>query len=262
VQNFLKIADAVREASQTAKMKQKEVGRSYKEDGSVVTEVDIQTDRFLSKVISDEFPEANVVSEEFPSDFVAGRELTFAVDPIDGTDSYSQGMPAWCVAVGILDSTLEPIGGIIAAPRWGADTEKGIFISDLPGEELYTEGIPKLPRGNIIPEGSQLMIGSKVHRRYDFSTYPGKIRNFGSTVLHAISPLVHSMVEGALIPRCYIWDIAAAHSIIRRFGLDLEYLNGSPIRYETMVHRQLSEHYIICGSTKSIENIKNHIDSP
>ncbi len=259
MQDFSRIEQAVREAGRTARQKQKEAGIAYKNDGSVVTEVDLQTEKYLAQVIAGEFPDANIVSEEFPSKFQAGRRFTFTIDPIDGTDSYSQGIPGWCVAVGILDSNLQPIGGIVAAPRWGSDPDDGIFISAVPDEEVKAFGIllPSGPDGTH--GGSQLLVGSKVHRRYDFSAYPGKIRSFGSSILHVISPLLHSSIEGALIPPCYIWDIAAAHGIISRRGLGLEYMNGSPIRYETMVHRQLAEHHMISGSEKSIRNIKSHI---
>lgn len=259
MQDFSRIENAVIEAGRTARQKQKEAGIAYKNDGSVVTEVDLHTEKHLAKVIAEEFPDANIVSEEFPSRFQSGRQFTFTIDPIDGTDSYSQGIPGWCVAVGILDSTLQPIGGIVAAPRWGSDPDGGIFISAVPDEEIKAPGItlPAVPDGTH--GGSQLLVGSKVHRRYDFSAYPGKVRSFGSSILHVISPLLHSSIEGALIPPCYIWDIAAAHGIISRYGLTLEYINGSPIRYETMVHRQLAEHYMISGSEKSIRNIKSHI---
>jgi myo-inositol-1(or 4)-monophosphatase len=259
VQDFSRIEQAVLEAGRAARQKQKEAGIAYKNDGSVVTEVDLQTEKLLAKVIAEEFPNANIVSEEFPSKFQSGRPFTFTIDPIDGTDSYSQGIPGWCVAVGILDSSLQPIGGIVSAPRWGTDPDGGIFISAIPDKEVEAMGIRPLSVPDGIGGGSQLLVGSKVHRRYDFSAYPGKVRSFGSSILHVISPLLHSSIEGALIPPCYIWDIAAAHGIISRYGIRLEYINGSPIRYETMVHRQLAEHYMLSGSEKSIRNIKSHI---
>jgi len=259
MQDFSKIEQAVLEAGNKARRRQKEIGFSFKQDGSVVTEVDLETERFLTRVVSGEFPGANIVSEEYPSDFQADREITFTIDPIDGTDSFSQGMPAWCIAVGILDSTLTPVGGIIMAPRWGVDPDQGIFISAIPGREVSTSGVNIAADQPSHTGASHLMIGSKVHRRYDLSSYPGKLRSFGSSVLHVISPLVHSAVEGALIPPCYIWDIAAAHGVIQRYGLSLEYMNGSPVLYRTMVHRQIAEHHIVCGNRRTIQSIRKHI---
>jgi len=258
VHDFSAIEEAVSRAGLSARNRQKELEISIKKDGSVLTQVDLATEKLLTRVIRSEFPEANIVSEEYPSEFRSGRELTFTIDPIDGTDSYSQGMPGWCVAVGILDSSLEPVGGIIAAPRWGVDADRGVFVSALPGGDVKIRGAVLNSSEKVSGAGNQLLVGSKVHRRYDISRYPGKIRSFGSSVLHILSPLIHSAIEGALIPPAYIWDIAAAHGLIRRYGLILEYMNGSPIRYQTMVHRQLAAHHMVCGTESVIRTIRKH----
>jgi len=246
--DFTHIELAVREAGQKARERQREVTRKYKADGSVLTEVDLETEEFLTRVIREEFPEANIVSEEYPIEFYAGRDYTFTIDPIDGTDSYSQGMPGWCVGVGILDNCLQPVGSIVSAPRWGCDADKGVFLGLVPGGEPTVEGFDLEKNENTRSDGRQLMVGSKTHRRFDYRNYPGKIRNLGSTILHLVSPLIHSAVEGALLPPCYIWDIAAAHAALSHFNMELQYTNGSPIDYSTMVHRQPATHHMICGS--------------
>lgn len=103
------------------------------------------------------------------------------------------------------------------------------------------------------------MVGSKVHRKYDYSTFPGKIRSIGSSILHIISPLIHPVVLGAFIPPAYIWDIAAAHGIVRQQSFVLEYMNGNPVQYATLVHRQTAAHHMVCGPPQNIENVKKHL---
>jgi fructose-1,6-bisphosphatase/inositol monophosphatase family enzyme len=259
VHNFERIETEVFKAGQTARRQQKEVVRSYKADGSVLTEVDLAIEKQLTSVIKTEFPDVNIVSEEFPTEFRSGREFTFTIDPIDGTDTFSQGMPGWCVAVGILDKELEPIGGIISAPRWGSDPDNGVFIRVLPGEPLRIDGLPTHSSADDHVDGSQLMVGSKVHRKYDFSTFPGKVRSIGSSILHIISPLIHPVVLGAFIPPAFIWDIAAAHGIIKSQSFILEYVNGTPVQYATMVHRQTAAHHMVCGTKSSIASIRKHL---
>ena len=257
--SFERIETEVFKSGQTARRQQKEVVRSYKEDGSVLTEVDLAIEKQLTTVIKSEFPDANIVSEEYPTEFRSGRDFTFTIDPIDGTDTFSQGMPGWGVAVGILDSELEPIGGIVAAPRWGSDPDSGLFLRVLPGGTLKMDGMPIHTKSGNKIDGSQLMVGSKVHRKYDFSTFPGKVRSIGSSILHIISPLIHPIVLGAFIPPAYIWDIAAAHGILRQQSFVLEYMNGNPVQYATLVHRQTAAHHMVCGTTQNIENIKKHL---
>ena len=74
------------------------VERSYKQDGSVLTEIDRRVEDYLFGEISRLYPDANVVTEETARSFDPDRPYTFAVDPIDGTDVFSQGScsrPGW-----------------------------------------------------------------------------------------------------------------------------------------------------------------------
>jgi myo-inositol-1(or 4)-monophosphatase len=259
VDSFQPIEEAVRAAGRKAAARQHEAVRGTKEDGSVLTEIDVELDRSLAGVIGTQFPEANIIAEEHAAPFLAEREWTFTIDPIDGTDSYSQGMAGWCVAVGVLDRQLTPAGGIVFAPHWGSTAEGGLFLSALPGREgLTVEGVPSHTLEADPGEGSQLMIGSKAHRRYDFSSFPGKIRSIGSTILHVLAPLIHPAVYGAFLPPCHIWDVVPAHGIVRGRGIRLEYYNGESLSYTTMVHRQPAAHHIIVGSTEGISEIRSH----
>lgn len=253
---FSELAAFVMKAGDYAAEKQHTVVRTFKPDGSVLTETDLEVDRMITGAVERLFSDVNVVTEEYPGTFLPGRKWTFAVDPIDGTDSYSQGMPGWCVAVGILNEHLEPAGGIVYAPRWGADRDRGVLLTALPGEDLLLnrETVVDLP-----PEqerGRQLMISSKLHRKFDLSRYPGKIRSIGSTILHLIAPVIHPGVSGALLAPCYIWDMAAAHGIIARRGLEVSYFGGEPVDYSVMVHRQKAAGHIIAGTPESLAELR------
>ncbi|MBN1579777.1 MAG: hypothetical protein JXA89_03680, partial [Anaerolineae bacterium] len=91
--------------------------RGYKGDGSVITKTDKQVEDDLFERISRLYPGANILTEETSRFFNPHKPYTFAIDPIDGTDVYSQGMAGWAISVGLLDRDLEPIAGIVFAPR-------------------------------------------------------------------------------------------------------------------------------------------------
>lgn len=238
---FIELEEEVKKAGKRAALLQRNVLRDYKHDGSVLTEADLEINKTLSGTIQHLFPEANIIAEEQETPFVSGREWTFTLDPIDGTDAYSQGLPGWCVAVGIHNSELEPVGGIISAPRWGIDPQLGLYISRVPGSE--DPGPNEIPNaGESGGRATSLMIGSKVHKRYDFSSYPGKIRSIGSSILHALSTFIYSDVAAAVLTPLYIWDLSAAHGIFRNRGVEALFSDGSKAHYETMVHRQRSPH--------------------
>lgn len=253
---FENLIREVVKAGDFAAEQQHMVTRSFKPDGSVLTKIDTHLDALLTKAIEELFPGNRIVSEENPIDLAEKTEWTFTLDPIDGTDSYSQGMPGWCVAVGILDKEMEPAGAVIYAPAWGK--KGGSLLTLLPGRELYINGSPYiLPLPQKEEKVSfQLMAGSKIHRHFEYRQFKGKIRTTGSGVLNIIGMLLHNAVEGAVITPCYIWDLTAAHAVIKNAGFGLYYLNGKKIDYNYLAERNKAEDYIIAGTSKTLGMIK------
>jgi myo-inositol-1(or 4)-monophosphatase len=226
----------VQEAAQMALTAQNEMryrDRTYKDDGSVLTETDPQIESYLAGQIERLYPQANILGEEQIWEFDPARALTFAIDPIDGTDVYSQGMPGWCVSLGLLDRELRPIAGILCAPRWDillfADIDKPATLNGCAISSPPIQAKPLSAKTNV-------MAYSRTHREVDWSSFPGKIRSVGSAALHLVSPLIYRGVYAAVEGRgAHIWDIAGAHAILRSHSLDVRYLDGTPLDYSTMV---------------------------
>lgn len=252
----------VRKAGELAAERQGTVLRSFKADGSVLTEVDREVDTFLRDSIISLFPGSGVVTEEHsPADTgePAGPEsssFVFAVDPIDGTDCFSQGMPGWCVSVGVLDEERRPAAGILYAPSWGPDPPGGSFLfADLGARALLNDEEISPLEGKR-PGAPQVFAGSSIHRRFRFDTFPGKVRSAGSTVIHIIAPLIHRVVVGTIFSPNYIWDILGAHAVVRSCGLEMEYLDGRPIDYRRLVGRERAEGVIVAGTKEGVELIR------
>jgi len=256
-----KLLPAVLAAGDKAKAGQKGIARTYKRDGSVLTHIDTELNAFLCKNIHENFPDANIISEEDTAVFRAGREYTFTVDPIDGTESYSQGQPGWCIAIGLLDKDLEPVGGIIYAPRWSTSSSCETLVVSEPGGLPTVNGEAISPDMNYAsdPEKSQVMISSSLHKSIDMSKYPGKLKNSGCAVLNLLSIATYPNVICALATPLHIWDIAASHSVLKALGLDLEYYNNDSIQYEYLLDGELTHELILAGSSKSIQTTKNFL---
>ncbi len=224
------------------------VSRDVKHDGSVVTHVDKKLNDYLSEAITRLYPEANLVTEESDSFYDPEKEYSFAVDPIDGTDPFSQGMPSWCVSVGLLKGGV-PVAGIVYAPAWGI---KGgtLIVSDLDGSVEVNGKTVEFSDEEPDSEGFQAMAGSKVFKTFDLTAFPGKVRAAGAAVISLIAPVIHSNIKVSVIPGCHIWDIAAAHAIVRNFGLRTEYINGDEIDYIPLLKREFTADFIISGFSK------------
>ncbi len=261
---FNNLVRDVMAAGKYAATQQNKISRGIKKDGSILTKTDTELDRLITDKIKEYFPLSVIISEEnpLPLQNTANGEWIFTIDPIDGTDSYSQGMPGWCLAVGILNSEFEPVGAIVFAPRWGTESEGGNLLTLFPGGNIKLNGkdldIDALDFKGKSHERNQIMIGSGLHRFFDCSSYSSKLRVSGSAILNIAATLLHSDVKGSIITPCYIWDVAAAHALIRKAGLDLEYYSGWKIDYKALANRSKAPDHFISGTAETLEHIRKH----
>lgn len=224
------LADEIEKAGRLAERMQKDVHRSFKTDGSVLTEADTMISRLITGKIHELFPEAAIISEEEAVSSSRDAEWVFILDPIDGTDVYSQGLPTFAVSLGVLDKDRNPVGAYISAPRFGLGGGAMNIRMD-PGKAPLMNGEIINVHGNK-DEIHQITIGSKGPKEFDFSSFNGKIRVLGSTIIHILSVAVIPTIEGTVVQKCYAWDIASSHAVLKSVGMDLEDENGKPFTYD------------------------------
>jgi len=213
----------------------------------------LRVESYLIQQIGEAYPQANLVAEEKVRDFDPEKEYTFAIDPIDGTDVFSQGMSGWCVSIGLLNKSLVPVAGIIFAPRLDL-----LVFADI-GQKATLNGteieVPVTPAP--VARRSNIMVSSRIHQQIDLGGYPGKIRSAGSGALHLIFPLIYPGVHGAIqSPIVHIWDIAAAHAINLSLGQDLEYLGGGQVNYSTMTNGSSVSDFLLAGTKDRIDQLR------
>lgn len=252
-------------AGKYAAAQQNKISRGIKKDGSILTKTDTELDKLISDKIKEHFPDSVIISEEnpLPSQVTGNSKWIFTLDPIDGTDSYSQGMPGWCLALGILNSSFEPVGAIIYAPRWGTEEDGGNLLTLIPGGSIKINGrdidISAMDLDEQSITRNQVMIGSGIHKYFDFGLFKNKLRVSGSAILNIVGTLLHSDIKGSLITPCFIWDVAAAHALIKGAGLDMEYYSCGKIDYKALADRSQASDYFVSGSENAREYIRNKI---
>lgn len=220
--------------------------RQIKSDDSVVTAIDHEVEEYLRGEISKAHPGANVLGEESDTPYEAANGYTFAVDPIDGTDSFSQGMPGWTISVGVLNQKIEPVAGIVYAPAWDA-----LFFADVNEAATYNE----LPMEAVTsPEQmgrrTNLLVDSRIHLLVHLENYPGKLRSLGSTALHICGFLTYGAVVGAVSRGARLWDLAGAHAITASLGYSIEYFEGGEVVYDRMIEGKAASDMVIAGTTE------------
>lgn len=259
---FQDLVEAVIRCGDLAETLQGGIDRDRKDDGSVITEADHRVNDLLIETLQRLYPGAGIISEESEaSGKPAGEDHIFVIDPIDGTDAYSQGLPGWCIALAMLDTGYTPVGGIIYAPRWGSRGDRKTLLILEPGERATCNGEPlqSLPRENPEPKRSQIMVSSRTHRKLNLSAFPGKIRTVGSAILHLVSPLLYDGIIASVQTSCYIWDIAAAYAFLEKTGYRLEYLSGGTPDYFSLANRIQTGDFLLSGSKEGIGTLRSYI---
>ena len=81
----------------------------------VVTKVDKACEDYLLTEIARLYPTHSVLGEETGQHLHADSDWAWVVNPLDGTNSYSQGLPVFCVSIGVTYKG-EGVVGVVYAP--------------------------------------------------------------------------------------------------------------------------------------------------
>ena len=197
---------------------QTQLTRSHKGDHSPVTEADKTIEQFIIGKIEKAYDshQFGIIAEESGGDWL-GKEFVWAIDPIDGTRVFIDGLPLWCISIGLLRHG-EPYRGVVYLP-----------VLD---EIYYTndEGIPfwnnRPLRGMIRTtwdRDSFICVPSGAHRYFNIDFR--RLRALGAIATHHIY-VTRGAAVAALHRKAKIWDLAGAHAILTAAGGVASYLDG------------------------------------
>ncbi len=192
-----------------------------KTPGNLVSEADLEVDRFLKRELRRLLPSAAWLSEETADDKArTASGLIWLVDPIDGTRDFVRGRTGWTVSVALV-SAGRPLIGMLAAPargeEWIAVAGQGAALNDAPirastrtefaGARVPTHGLPQ--------EDADLVAVEQ----------PNSIALRIAMVAADRADLVATLRWG------FEWDIAAATLIAREAGAEVSDAFGRPLAY-------------------------------
>lgn len=193
----------------------------------LVTEYDTKGEALIIDRLSKEAPGIPIVGEEGGGE--AG-ELTFYVDPIDGTTNYAHGHPFWCVSIGVLDKTGAPIAGAVVAPALHTE-----WVASIGSKALRNGEICEVSRAPTIEE-SLLTTG------FPYDRHTSRDNNFAHFI--ALKKRAHGVRRGgsAALDICFVadgtyegywerklkaWDIAAAAAVLESAGGKITDFDGA-----------------------------------
>ena len=194
----------------------KVVGKE-KEDGSVVTIADQQADAQIREAIQTHFPHHGILTEEAQEAIFRGTEWCWVVDPIDGTNNFTCGIPLWGISLGLLFQG-SPLFGYLHFPALhqsyhGFDDPVGTL--QVPSG-VFCNGKPMEPRPQNLGNNELFTCCSR-SLQWVKTGLPYKVRMFGSSVYEAVC-VATGQTLGAVTATSKIWDIAGAYPLVQATG--------------------------------------------
>jgi myo-inositol-1(or 4)-monophosphatase len=98
---------------------------SKKAEDELFTEYDVGSEELVRKALARHTPEIPVVGEEQGGE--AGEDLTWYIDPIDGTVNFIAGHPWFAVSLGLVQRGY-PVAGAVVAPALGLSWSASVGI--------------------------------------------------------------------------------------------------------------------------------------
>ena len=202
------------------------------ERGDPLTAADEAADRALREMLP--VKREGWLSEESIDDPVRlGCRRVWVVDPIDGTREFVDGIPEWCISVGLVEDGLPVAGGI-----YNPATDELVIGSletgvEYQGRPSSVTGLPDLDGATILASRSEI-------RRGEWSGLdeaPCEVRPCGS-VAFKMALVAAGQADGTwtLVPK-HEWDVAAGTALVRAAGGSVIHADGTEPAFNQPVPR-------------------------
>jgi myo-inositol-1(or 4)-monophosphatase len=219
----------------------------HKSRRDVVTDVDVRSEELLISEIQRRFPNDGILAEESGRHAGAGgdgrmahdgdvaqdadaandpnRGRTWVIDPLDGTVNYANGIPFYCVSIGLVADGHPVVGVVFDPARDDLYAASADGPAELDGTEVHASTKESL--GDYVV--SMAIIGrGGIWRERRIARQVRISRRMGSSALalaYVASGRFDAMVQNGGLS---VWDVAAAGLIAERAGATVSDLAGGP----------------------------------
>lgn len=221
----------------------------YKADDSFVTQADLEIEKLLAAKIRAAFPDDGLVGEE-GNRSQTDQERLWAIDPIDGTTSFVQGIPGWGSCIGLLDKG-RPVFGLFYMPL----LDDATYTEGSEGVYCNRRDIRGAVRTGWENKGF-LAVTARSHHNFEIKVrYTRTMGSAGSGLIYT----ARGSATAAFVPEAHLWDLVAGAAIINRAGGELRYLSGRPIDYLELLDGRLAPEPIIAGHPRILDELAPRI---
>ena len=183
----------------------------------LVTNLDLEIERFLINEIKREYPNFDIVSEEYNTNGKV-TENCFIIDPIDGTINFANNLPLWAIQVACVKNG-KTIASVISMPRinefyWADET--GAYLND---RKISVNEVP-IKNALYAIDGSNNLPAMQRMRKYSSNR-----RNFGGVCV-SMSFVASGRIHGAVFRSDKPWDYEPGLYLCKMAGACIKSIDG------------------------------------
>lgn len=186
-------------------------------ESDLVTNLDLEIEKFLISEIKKEYPNFGIVSEEYNTN----NQITdncFIIDPIDGTINFANNLPLWGIQIACVKDS-KTIASVISLPRinefYYAD-ETGAYLND---EKININEVPIKNTLYSIDGNNNLPCMQRMRK------YSSNRRNFGGVCV-SMAFVASGRIHGAVFRSNKPWDYEPGLFICKMAGASVKSIDG------------------------------------
>jgi myo-inositol-1(or 4)-monophosphatase len=225
------------------------VARTKTDHSNIVTAADVESERLIVAGLRTRFPDHSIIAEESGVD-VRASELTWVIDPLDGTSNFAAGIPWFGVLIAQLERG-EPRLAVLHLPAsdelYVAERGRGAFRNGRPiavarglalRDVLWAYGVDT--GGDDATQRTRLSV---------LRALISSVRNVRTTnSLLDAAFTADGRIGGMLNFSTRLWDIAAPSLIVREAGGNYTDLDGTPLRFDVSADACRREYAVLAGA--------------
>lgn len=196
------------------------------------TEYDVRSEELVRRILTERSPGLAIVGEESGGE--PGADLTWYIDPIDGTINFIAGHPFFAVSVGLMRGN-QPLAGAVYAPvlnwEWVGSVAHGTRKNGAPCEVSDAAALGDVVMVTSYPTRSGVNGVNDAQRARQLTALAGEVRDVrrsGSAALD-LCMVADGTYGLSWMRRISPWDIAAGAAMVLGAGGSFEELEaGTP----------------------------------
>jgi myo-inositol-1(or 4)-monophosphatase len=222
-------AEAARKAGEILKTHFREKTLvKYKGRANIVTDIDLQSEKSLKSILQAEYPDHSILSEESQA-IIGNSSYEWILDPLDGTNNYSFGIPFFSIVIALTRGE-DVLLGIVYDPlrdeMFSARKGNGATLNNSPihitRRKTVQESLIGLDLGYVDEKGKRALefITSLWPEMYAYRIMGSAALGMAYTACGRLDLYFHFLL--------YPWELACGQVLVTEAGGVVTDLEGKP----------------------------------